>query len=177
MACADAAESIRPYKILGWFHPKPCPFVLSRWISLLKKKIWSADDVICRIIHSSLVRNLTHTKPAWKEKSINVRKCSADHHESRKNKKNLGNATASRFQEMLDVRTHTCYILFLATPERNTWRKTHTFHQAYTSSSSVIHGEPALFCLLFSLFLSLIRPYRSRNVSSLSRPNLIPICI
>ncbi len=111
----------------------------------------------------------THKTREWKEKSINVRKCSADHHESRKIKQKKQTCV------MLPVGSRKCctyvlHILFLGTLDRNTWRKTHTFHQVPTRPAA-LSFTPCFLSL--SLSFSLVFLSLTKYVSSLfTRPNL-----
>jgi hypothetical protein len=66
--------------------------------------------------------------------------------------------------------TYVLHILFLGTPDRNTWRKTHTFHQVPTRPAA-LSFTPCFLSL--SLFFSLVFLSLTKYVSSLfTRPNL-----
>lgn len=179
MACADAsAESIRPciYKIHGRFRPKlfpvcfiPTDFPFSFFLQLKIIRRWrhSSYNPLQWSPHTHM-----HKTREWKEKSINVRKCSADHHESRKKKNNKNCAM------LLPVGSRKCctYVLYKYYSERNTWSKTHTFHQVPIRPAARCHsrGDPPTFAL-FSLSLSLFSlvSYRSRNMFHYSLPDRI----
>jgi hypothetical protein len=82
---------------------------------------------------------------------------------------------------MLPVGSRKCctYVLYIyyssGTPERNTWRKTHTFHQVPTRPAALMSftGGPAHFCLVFSLSFPHSFSYRSRNMFHHSLPDRI----
>jgi hypothetical protein len=161
-------------KIHGRFRPKlfpvfcfiPTDFPFSLFLQL---QIRSADDVIRRIIHSNDLHTHTHTytKPESEKKnqstSENVLPIIT---RAEKQKKTCA---------MLPVGSRKCctyvlHILFLGTPDRNTWRKTHTFHQVPTRPAA-LSFTPCFLSL--SLFFSLVFLSLTKYVSSLfTRPNL-----
>jgi hypothetical protein len=146
-------------KIHGRFRPKLFPVFCFIPTDFPFSLFSSITNQIRRWRHSSYnplqwsphTQSHTHKTREWKEKSINVRKCSADHHESRKIKQKKQTCV------MLPVGSRKCctyvlHILFLGTLDRNTWRKTHTFHQVPTRPAA-LSFTPCFLSLFLTRFL------------------------
>jgi hypothetical protein len=182
MACADAsAESIQPciYK-----NPRPIPSkTFSRFLFYPHGfpffPFSSITNQIRRWRHSSYnplqwsphTHTHTHTQNQRVKRKINQRQkmfCRSSREPENKTKKKQTCA-------MLPVGSRKCctyvlHILFLGTPDRNTWRKTHTFHQVPTRPAA-LSFTPCFLSL--SLFFSLVFLSLTKYVSSLfTRPNL-----